>query len=318
MAKKRAEAKIVFVLFLLVELLIIALVAMKGKYKQLEIEPWQLMAIGGGFLVIYVFYLKFRTQTVEQHVVDEKVKTSVLIEALPGGVVVLDEEGLVVSVNQKAAAAFAVDPLALLGKPFAEAVAGEVAEKVRQGYCGRVGPVGGRMVDITPLPQGKGKLIVVGDEAKGAATASPWGRPLRENVDLKATVRGFLTREEATIKARKLDIALEEKGAGSVVRGDPSLLRRAVAELLGNAMRFTADGGRIVVSLDGGGDGVDLRIRDAGVGIRQESLPGIFEKGADGGLGLFLAKGIIESHGGTIWVESREGQGTLVTANLPK
>ena len=108
MAKKRAEAKIVFILFLLVELLIIALVVMKGKYKQLEIEPWQLMAIGGGFLVIYVFYLKFRTQTVEQHVVDEKVKTSVLIEALPGGVVVLDEEGLVVSINQKAATAFAV------------------------------------------------------------------------------------------------------------------------------------------------------------------------------------------------------------------
>lgn len=104
--------------------------------------------------------------------------------------------------------------------------------------------------------------------------------------------------------------------------GDPDALLKAVHKVLANAIKYTPDGGKIVVSAQLRAGFVDLIIEDTGIGIAPENLDHIFEKfstlgdlthhssskskfkGGGPGLGLPIAKGILEAHGGSIWAES--------------
>lgn len=330
MAKKRTEAKIVFLLFLFIELAIIGMVIFKGKYTQLEVEMWKLWTVAGGFLVIYVFYLKFRTQSVEQHVVDEKVKTHILIDALPGGVVILDDDNTIVAISQKGATIFALDPLTAVGKRFDEVSIGDVAEKVRQGAFGRLGPVSSRTIDILPLPQGKGKIIVAGEEIKASAgKGSFWSSPTMGKTDLSQMLNDIVARNAPFIKGKNAKVSVSTKGDNFVVNGDESLLRRAFSEIVANALLYVNDGGTISIVVSGGKEGVDLSVKDDGVGIPEDEIGKIFdmgftgsnhgnERGKGSGLGLAIAKGIVEAHRGSIWAESRINTGTAITANIPR
>jgi signal transduction histidine kinase len=104
--------------------------------------------------------------------------------------------------------------------------------------------------------------------------------------------------------------------------GDPEFLVQAVFKVIANAVKYTPDGGEITVTCRELSGFVDLMIRDAGIGIAPENLTRIFEpfssaadvqlhsssktrfKGGGAGLGLPIAKGILEAHGGTVWAES--------------
>lgn len=328
MAKGKKEGTVVFLLFLLVELVIIELVIIKGV-DDLASE-WELWVTAGGFLFIYILYLKFRTQEVAKHVVDEKVKTHVLIDALPVGVVVLDEENTVVALNQKASVALAIDPVQGMGGKFDALVAGEIGEKTRQGYSGRIGPVNGRIVDFLPLSQGKGRLVLVGEEPREKRTASTgWGDLQKTSVDVGRVADDAVARQAAVAAGKKLTVTVEKKGENLIIAADEALLRRALAEIVENACRYAHDGGKVTVGVQGGSDGVDIAIRDEGAGIREGDIARVFDRGFVGvavpalggrgsGLGLYLAKGMIEAHGGTVWAESREGMGTRISINLPR
>lgn len=104
--------------------------------------------------------------------------------------------------------------------------------------------------------------------------------------------------------------------------GDPERLLRAFQKVLANAIKYTPDGGQITVQGQSLNGFIDLTIADTGIGIAPENLERIFEKfsaigditrhssgkvkfkGGGAGLGLVIAKGIIEAHGGTIWADS--------------
>lgn len=100
---------------------------------------------------------------------------------------------------------------------------------------------------------------------------------------------------------------------------------QAVVNLLDNALKFTPEGGRIVVRAERSGDGVVTRVSDTGAGIPLEVAPHVFdrfwrsryrkERGA--GLGLTIVKGIIEAHGGAVAVEPHAGPGTTIRFTLP-
>jgi heavy metal sensor kinase len=118
--------------------------------------------------------------------------------------------------------------------------------------------------------------------------------------------------------------------AGSDVpfRGDEQLLRRLVANLLDNAVRYTPAGGRVTAEVAAQEAGVRLRIADTGVGIAAEARAHVFERffradsarsRADGGFGLGLAivKWIAESHHGAVEVESEAAKGSTFTVTLP-
>lgn len=109
---------------------------------------------------------------------------------------------------------------------------------------------------------------------------------------------------------------------------DPALFRRAVGNLLANAIAHTPAGGRIAIAAAPVADGVRICVIDTGIGIAPEHLPRIFDRfyrvdhAADlrrsgSGLGLALVRSIAELHGGTIEIESRPGLGTTATLLLP-
>lgn len=110
-------------------------------------------------------------------------------------------------------------------------------------------------------------------------------------------------------------------------RGDPQRLGQVLRNLVINAIKHTPEGTRIRVSLEHGGDRLSIAVSDDGLGIPPEHQPMLFERfrrfGAQDsdavglGLGLFIAKAIVEAHGGTIHVESHPGRGSTFVVTLP-
>ena len=109
------------------------------------------------------------------------------------------------------------------------------------------------------------------------------------------------------------------------VIADRDRLAQVLTNLVGNALKFTPEGGRVTIRASGTGDEVEISVEDTGPGISPEDLPRIFDPywqagrtarlGA--GLGLTIAKGIVEAHGGQIRVASKPGEGTTFTFTLP-
>ncbi len=110
------------------------------------------------------------------------------------------------------------------------------------------------------------------------------------------------------------------------IDGDPHRLLQVFENLIGNAMKFTPAGGRITVGAKRGERVVVFRVSDTGRGISAEQLPHVFdrfwqasarERRLGAGLGLPITQGIVEAHGGTIWVESTPGRGTTFSFSVP-
>ncbi|APR78549.1 Phytochrome, two-component sensor histidine kinase [Minicystis rosea] len=133
--------------------------------------------------------------------------------------------------------------------------------------------------------------------------------------------------EEHEPEARAKAVRLEYELACNLplVRCDHDRIIQVLSNLLGNALRFTPSGGRVWLTADLVDGAVRLCVRDSGAGISPELLPLIFERysrerrdrGGRTGLGLSIAKAIVERHGGTIQVESEEGVGSTFSFTLP-
>lgn len=103
-----------------------------------------------------------------------------------------------------------------------------------------------------------------------------------------------------------------------LVSADDRRIVQVLSNLCANALKFTRRGGTVTVSAEASGDVVQLTVRDTGIGISREHLSRVFDRfwqakrasRASAGLGLAIAKSIVEAHGGRIWVESTEGEGT--------
>ena len=140
--------------------------------------------------------------------------------------------------------------------------------------------------------------------------------PSSEMVDLAAETRELFGFYEAF--AEEQGVALVLKGAGTV-HGDRLMLRRALSNLLSNALRHTTRGGSVKVAIDRGESGeIHLAVENPGEDIEPEHLPRLFDrfyrvdrsrqKASEGaGLGLAITKSIIEAHQGTIRVSSANG-----------
>jgi two-component system phosphate regulon sensor histidine kinase PhoR len=107
---------------------------------------------------------------------------------------------------------------------------------------------------------------------------------------------------------------------------DADQARVVLTNLVHNAVKFTAPGGSITVSAQASADEVVISVQDTGVGIPADDLPRIFERfykadrarsGGGTGLGLAIAKHIVQGHGGRIWADSVEAQGSTFYFTLP-
>jgi signal transduction histidine kinase len=141
-------------------------------------------------------------------------------------------------------------------------------------------------------------------------------------------VEGLLqeTTEMLASLAAPKQVTLERLPAAvTSVRADKERVLQVLANLVGNAIKFAPKGGRVEVAATKRDHGVCFSVSDNGPGIDPEHLPHVFDRfwkheagGKKGtGLGLFIAKGIVEAHGGRIWVESEPGQGATFRFTLP-
>ncbi|NBC16055.1 MAG: PAS domain S-box protein [Bacteroidetes bacterium] len=128
-------------------------------------------------------------------------------------------------------------------------------------------------------------------------------------------------------KEKGLFLRMRATKSEMLVRADRSGLYRALENLVRNAIKFTESGG-VLVEVDGGEDEAYVRVMDTGVGIRNEFLPHLFDEfnqESDGnaldfegvGIGLTVTKRLVDLMGGSITVNTQEGEGTMFTITLP-
>lgn len=118
---------------------------------------------------------------------------------------------------------------------------------------------------------------------------------------------------------KNIDFQIECTNNKLEINADRSEIRRVICNLCGNAINYTQEGGKVVITLKNEGNDLIFSVSDNGCGIPQEDIPNMFQRFSQGtskkrstgtGLGLYLSRQIIESHGGKIWLESRVNKGS--------
>jgi two-component system phosphate regulon sensor histidine kinase PhoR len=151
---------------------------------------------------------------------------------------------------------------------------------------------------------------------------------LLDDVDLVDVAQANTERLRPFAERQGLRLALELPDHVTPVRGDEDRLGQVLINLLHNAVKFSPNGGEIVVGVREGDGEVVVWVRDPGIGVPRADLARIFERfykvdrarvrGRGGtGLGLSIARHVVEMHGGRIWVESEEGEGSTFSFAIP-
>jgi PAS domain S-box-containing protein len=148
-----------------------------------------------------------------------------------------------------------------------------------------------------------------------------------EVLDLQALLDTVLDAVSAQAQARGLGLSVDVP-AGLRVHGDRHQLRRVIVNLADNAVKFTPPGGHVAITATPVGAFVQVEVTDTGMGIPEEEIPRVFDRFFRSslsqfhempgiGLGLAIAKSIVDIHGGALWLSSPGGQGVTATLQLP-
>jgi len=151
----------------------------------------------------------------------------------------------------------------------------------------------------------------------------------REPFDGVMSLRATIDRLRRMAEEREIAVSLTVPEDLAAVSADSVRVEQVFANLLGNALKFTPNGGQIAVAVKDMGPELLVEIRDSGVGIPKEHLNRIFDRfyrvplpaGSEvegTGLGLSICKAVVEEHGGRIWVESQVGRGSTFFVTIPK
>jgi signal transduction histidine kinase len=151
----------------------------------------------------------------------------------------------------------------------------------------------------------------------------------KESLDLKSAVEKVSDLLSEQLKQKHIAYSFEIAGDADTVFADRNQIERVLINLIGNAIKFTPEKGKIAISTQKADNMVQVSVADTGYGIPEEAQEEIFEefyrvdnpineevKGT--GLGLSLVKHIVEAHNGKIWVKSRLGAGSTFSFTIPK
>jgi signal transduction histidine kinase len=175
-----------------------------------------------------------------------------------------------------------------------------------QRFSARMNRLVGDLMDIASIEAGKLAMVRV-----------------RHNAS--ALVRDSLEAFEPAAAAQGIELATKQDDTAALVELDHERILQVLTNLVGNALKFTPRGGRITISIDRRGEEVCYSVADTGCGISADLLDTVFTRYYQAnagdrrglGLGLFIAKSIVDGHGGRIWVESTPGDGCTVRFTLP-
>ncbi len=148
----------------------------------------------------------------------------------------------------------------------------------------------------------------------------------RQEIDVAAIAQEVVTRLSKREEAAGYELACTFPGAFPRVMADPGKIEQVLVNLTENAIKYAVPGA-VAITGEDFGDQALVRVTDAGEGIDPKHLPHIFtkfyrrgtgERHSGTGLGLYICKGIVEAHGGQIWVERSGRDGTTFAFTLPK
>jgi len=147
-----------------------------------------------------------------------------------------------------------------------------------------------------------------------------------EPVNLNSLVEEVITQLSPQIERQQLTAEKKTDTNLPSVQADKRRIRQTIVNLIHNAIKFTNPGGKIMVTTRIHNGSVTVDISDTGIGIAKRDLPHVFERfykgdrdrsGGGTGMGLAIAKHVIEAHGGSTWVQSEEGKGSTFSFSLP-
>jgi signal transduction histidine kinase len=144
----------------------------------------------------------------------------------------------------------------------------------------------------------------------------------RQPVAVRLLLADLVTFVGPECSRKGVSVSLAVEGGPETVVVDAFQLKHAVLNLVLNALQATPKGGAIAIEAGGDDRALEIRVRDGGEGMSEGVLPRAFDaffttREGGTGLGLPIARRIVEAHGGRLVLQSREGEGTLATLSLP-
>lgn len=148
------------------------------------------------------------------------------------------------------------------------------------------------------------------------------------DVDIADVVRGIVARFQGPALEKGIELSTNIEPSELIIQADDRRLAQVLINLLSNAIRHTPNGGMVTVSLREDQRDAVVTVRDTGEGIAEKHLPHLFERlyraenardrqSGGSGLGLSIARSLVEAHGGHIWVKSQSGNGALFGFAIP-
>lgn len=143
-----------------------------------------------------------------------------------------------------------------------------------------------------------------------------------EEGSIVSLIEQAMTEITPYVQARKIELRKQLEGNLPSCRMDGERILIALRNLIGNAVKFTPEGGQITVSVNRVDREIFVSVTDTGLGIPFETLPTVFDKfkgdnqGQGTGLGLAIVKHTITAHGGRVWAGSKPGEGSTFTFTL--
>jgi two-component system sensor histidine kinase VicK len=408
--RSKTESVIVFAVFVVLEVALVLVLFKSGKVSEDAFSglnsafwrPW-LGLVTGLLVIMYVMYVQLRAKSLQKHALDEKVKTQTLIESLPDGVILLNDENKVIAVNAKAIEMLGIDPAECISEPLAKFFEGESAQRISADFYGiletspvKSGPDAAERpvrLKITPLntdPKTRIGKIVVMELIQRAQAVSEVQQAPRADAEVMATVAGKLCEDfdaaapepakldaksrtllarmfimsrkvlhyldemvaapgqagtekvdikdlfeitlkdfEALARLKSVTVQKQFQDGKYEISGNRRAILRAMSEIVLNALSYTPAGGTLTAKMQAGDKEIKVTVLDNGCGIDRPELSRVYDKGFKGnnqsedtaagrGVGLAVARAAAEAHGGSIWVESEKGRGTMVTVVLPR
>lgn len=143
-----------------------------------------------------------------------------------------------------------------------------------------------------------------------------------EPVNVAQVVREVIDAFQSTAATRQIELRTTLPAEFAPLMASRTGLRQVLVNLLDNAFKYTSTNGQVLVRVEDEGPHLKFSVQDTGVGIPPEQRSKVFQRYGEGGrgvgLGLYIAKQVVEAHGGTIGFESQPGKGTVVFFTLPK
>jgi signal transduction histidine kinase len=196
-------------------------------------------------------------------------------------------------------------------------IAGELSDQAKE-YVAAI---------VTSADRLSQQINTVLDYSQSEAGALPIAK---EPVDVNLLLQALVSEHSIEAAARDISIALEGDDEVGMVAGDSKRLTQAIGHLLDNAIRYGREGGHVLVFARGAKAQVEIVLSDDGVGMDNKAQAAVLDSfarsqpepaltsGVKSGLGLPLARQLIESHGGDMTLESAPGEGTTITVRLPR